>query len=316
MVTFRSEATGSGVIIVAHHLVIKRLFDRERSKRSMKIVLLGSASLSLQQGLSESLAGRYEIIFANHWSIEECREAFGWNFDRYIQFGGYPAAAELIKDISRWQNFIKNSIIEPVLGRDILGLTSIRKPALFRQTFELIMAYPAQEISLQKILGQLQEHGNVTTIKHYLNLFEGAYLIKVLQKYSGSAITKKGSSPKIVPLNSALVHAFQQPQPRNDNPEWYGRVFEAVVGAHLNQMDDHLYYWRKGNYEVDFILESTSRKKLYAIEVKSGRRKNTQGLSQFVKKYGKKAIPIIIDHSNIEEFLSNTDIETVLDRVT
>ena len=233
----RAEQKGPGTLLVIDEVqkipqwsdVVKYLFDRDR--RRLKVVLLGSASLSLQRGLSESLAGRFELIHANHWNLRECQIAFGWSLVEYLKFGGYPAAGELIGDIPRWRNFIRNSIVEPVLFKDILGLSSVAKPALFRQTFELAMAYPAREISLQKMLGQLQESGNVTTIKHYLELLEGAFLIKTLQKYTGSEVKKRASSPKIVPLNSGLVHAFQNPGDVDSKPEWRGRIFEAAVGA-------------------------------------------------------------------------------------
>jgi len=162
-------------------------------------------------------------------------------------------------------------------------LTTVNKPALFRQTFELAMSYPAQEISLQKLLGQLQESGNVTTIKHYLELFEGVFLLKTLQKYTGSAVKKKGSSPKIVPLNTALCHAFKSPQSFDSDRNWRGRIFEAAVGAALTRTKGKLYYWREGKYEVDFVLELEG--KLYALEVKSGRKRTYRGLEKFIQKY-------------------------------
>jgi predicted AAA+ superfamily ATPase len=272
--------------------VIKYLFDQDRASRELKVVLLGSASLALQKGLGESLAGRYEVIPANHWSLDECKQAFNWNLEDFLKFGGYPAAAELSQDIDRWQSYVRNSIIEPVLIRDILGLTIVNKPALFRQTFELAMSYPAQEISLQKLLGQLQESGNVTTIKHYLELFEGAFLLKTLQKYTGSEIKKRGSSPKIIPLNTALCHAFRSPQIVDSDPDWRGRIFEAAVGAALTRTKGKLYYWREGRYEVDFVLELEG--KLYALEVKSGRKRRSRGLEKFIQRYSG-SIPIIID---------------------
>jgi predicted AAA+ superfamily ATPase len=272
--------------------VIKYLFDQNRASRTLKIVLLGSASLTLQKGLAESLAGRYEIIPANHWNLHECRQAFNWDIDNFLKFGGYPAAAELSSDLERWQNYVRNSIIEPVLIRDILGLTTVNKPALFRQTFELAMSYPAQEISLQKLLGQLQESGNVTTIKHYLELFEGAFLLKTLQKYTGSAVKKRGSSPKIIPLNTALCHAFRSPQSFDADRDWRGRIFEAAVGAALARTKGKLYYWREGKYEVDFVLELEGR--LYALEVKSGRKRTSRGLEKFIQKYPG-SIPMHID---------------------
>ena len=289
--------------------VIKFLFDEDRASRKLKIVLLGSASLSLQKGLGESLAGRYEIVPANHWGLGECRQAFNWGLDDFLKFGGYPAAAELSQDVDRWQSYVRNSIIEPVLIRDILGLTNVNKPALFRQTFELAMSYPAQEISLQKLLGQLQESGNVTTIKHYLELFEGAFLLKILQKYTGSEIKKRGSSPKIIPLNTALCHAFKSPLIVDSDPDWRGRIFEAVVGAALTRSKGKLYYWRDGRYEVDFVLELEG--KLYALEVKSGRKRRSRGLEKFIQRYSG-SIPFIIDSSIGERILETEFVDDII----
>jgi predicted AAA+ superfamily ATPase len=271
---------------------VKRLFDEDRASRKLKVVLLGSASLSLQKGLADSLAGRYEVIRADHWNLGECREAFGWNLGQFLAFGGYPAAAELANDVNRWQRFINDSIIEPVLLKDLLSFASINKPALFRQTFMLCLAYPAMEVSLQKMLGQLQESGNVSTIKHYLEIFEGAFLIRTLQKYSGSEVRKRGSSPKIVPLNTALIHAVHDPADVAANPEWFGRVFEAAVGAELYRQADAIYYWRDGKDEVDFVVELKGR--IYAIEIKSGRIRRTSGLARFIQRYPA-STPVIID---------------------
>jgi len=266
---------------------IKILFDAERRKKHLRVLLLGSSSLNLQKGLSESLAGRFELSFAPHWSFAECSAAFGWDFKTYLKFGGYPGAQPFIGDVERWRQYILNSIIEPVLGRDILGQVRIDKPALFRQCFELIAQYPAQEVSLAKLLGQLQDRGNATTIKYYLNLFEQTYLIRSLTKYSGSQLAVRASSPKILILNNALTHAWTSPLRIDIDPVWYGRVFEATLGAQLAQIpNSQLFYWREGNAEVDFVLKTGTH--IYGIEIKSGvRQTTTRGLETFSKKYPK-----------------------------
>jgi predicted AAA+ superfamily ATPase len=284
---------------------VKRLFDEDRESRSMKVVLLGSASLLMQKGMSESLAGRYEVIHAGHWSLPECREAFGWGLTEFLKFGGYPAAAELTGDFSRWRDFINHSIIEPVLLRDLLSLAVVNKPALFRQTFQLCLAYPAMEISLQKLLGQLQESGNVTTIKHYLELFEGAFLIKALQKYSGSELKKRGSSPKIIPLNTALVNARRDSFPLDQDTEWIGRLFECAVGAELCRRYDEVMYWREGGAEVDFIVKT--QRGIVAIEVKSGRVKRMGGLERFCQRY-QDALPLVMDLEKGTRFLDGGEL--------
>lgn len=295
-----ARAKGAGTLLVIDEIqkipgwsqAVKCLFDEDRAARRLKVVLLGSASLTLQKGLADSLAGRYEVLHAGHWSLSECRAAFNWDLNSFLKFGGYPAAAELSADVKRWKDFINHSIIEPVLLKDLLSVVPVHKPALFRQTFLLSLAYPAMEVSLQKMLGQLQESGNVSTIKHYLELFEAAYLIKTLQKYNGSEVRKRGSSPKIIPLNSGLVNARRNPLDVDENPDWFGRIFECAIGAELCRQFDEVFYWRDGNDEVDFVVKSGSR--TFAIEVKSGRIRRTSGLAKFMKRYPE-CLPVVID---------------------
>jgi predicted AAA+ superfamily ATPase len=182
----------------------------------------------------------------------------------------------------------------------LLSLAVVNKPALFRQTFQLCLAYPAMEISLQKLLGQLQESGNVTTIKHYLELFEGAFLIKVLQKYSGSELQKRGSSPKIIPLNTALVNARRDGFSSAQDTEWIGRLFECAVGAELCRRYVEVMYWREGGAEVDFVVKT--QRGIVAIEVKSGRVKRMGGLERFCQRYPD-ALPLVMDLEKGTRFL-------------
>lgn len=266
---------------------IKILFDEERKNQKLKILLLGSSSLNLQKGLSESLAGRFECMFATHWSFGECAEAFGWDFETFLKFGGYPGASPFIEDEERWRQYILQSIIEPVLGKDIMAQQEIRKPALFRQTFEIAIQSPAQILTLHKIMGQLQDRGNVTTIKNYLELLEKCFLIRCLSKYSGSTISAKASSPKIIVMNTALLHAYQSVARLKNDPAWYGFVFESLVGSFLAQIPGHqLYYWREGIYEVDFVLKGPEG--IRAIEIKSGlKAPHSKGLEEFSKRHKK-----------------------------
>lgn len=275
---------------VAHWSVeVKRLWDEDtRLKNNLHVVILGSSSLLIQKGLDESLGGRFEIIRFPHWSWMECHAAFGWNLNQYIYFGGYPGSAPLIQEESRWAQYIRDSLIETAISKDILLLHRVEKPALLRQLFVLACDYAGQILSYQKMLGQLAEAGNTTTLAHYQRLLESAYLILGVPKWSGGKIRQRGSSPKWVPLNTALISAlasrgFQEIQ--KDSTSW-GRLFEVVVGAHLaNQMNFFgfdLYYWREGNEEVDFVLKKG--KTVIAIEVKSGKpRTYPSGLSDFAK---------------------------------
>ena len=159
--------------------VVKRLWDEDTAKRvSLKCVLLGSSPLLVQRGLTESLAGRFEILHVTHWSFAEMRDAFGWDVDQYVYFGGYPGAAALIEDRQRWARYIVESLIETTLSRDILLMTRVDKPALLRRLFLLGCDYSGQILSYQKMLGQLQDAGNTTTLAHYLELLAGAGMLK------------------------------------------------------------------------------------------------------------------------------------------
>jgi predicted AAA+ superfamily ATPase len=280
---------------------IKALWDGEKRRKNgtFRLLLLGSSSLSLQKGLEESLTGRFETIHVPHWSYEESHSFFNYSLDDYLLYGGYPESNRFFGDFKRWQTYLKSSIIETVIGKDILQLASVRKPALFRQAFELISAYPAQEISYTKLLGQLQDRGNTDLVKHYIELFEGAFLFTAIHKVSGSAVRQKSSSPKIFPLCPAL-YSYRLNGKELMDPEVRGRVFEAAVGSELTKLPGELFYWRDTrNAEVDFVYKNGSE--LWAVEVKSGRRKSARGLQEFQTHYPK-AKPLFIHPENFASF--------------
>ncbi len=270
---------------------VKRLWDEDvRQGNNLQVVLLGSSALLIQKGLNESLAGRFEIIRLSHWSWKECRNCFNWPLDKFIYFGGYPGAATIIEDEKRWAQYIRDSLIETAISKDILLLNRVEKPALLRQLFVLACEYGGQILSYQKLLGQLSDAGNTTTLAHYQKLLESAYLMRGLPKWSGGALRRRSSSPKWLPLNTALMTALANRsfEEWRLEPNAWGRLLEVAVGAYLvndaSQYGVDVYYWRKGNYEVDFVL--AKGKKIVAIEAKSGKRHTSlSGLSAFTKKY-------------------------------
>jgi predicted AAA+ superfamily ATPase len=275
-------------------------------------VLLGSASWSIQEGLGDTLAGRFEITRAYHWTFSECKQLFGWDLRQFLKFGGYPVPAQFIDDKKRWQSFIQDAIVEPMLSKDILPLKQISKPSLFRQAFGLAMSYPAQEISIHKMLGQLQESGNSTTLKTYLNMMSSGYALALLEKFSTRPLSKKSSAPKLLPLCSALVHSFVDPDDCDSDPEWLGRVFENSIGAHLCSYFEDVSYWREGNAEVDFVVKLG--KQIVAIEVKSGRKKTTSGLKKF-KEFFPSSKSVLLDYQLGEQFLLASDPKEFISRL-
>lgn len=266
---------------------VKRLWDEDTiGGIPLQVMLLGSSALLMQQGLSESLAGRFEVLPMTHWSFAEMREAFGWDVEQYIVYGGYPGAAVLVNDHERWSHYILESLIEPTLSRDILLMTRVDKPALLRRLFDLGCAYSGQILSYQKMLGQLQDAGNTTTLAHYMDLLYGAGLLVGLQKYSGQRVRQRASSPKLLVLNTALMTASSHrsfTEVRQQSDMW-GRLVESAVGAALaNGLKGtcgELFYWSNRNLEVDFVLCRGDN--VAAIEVKSGSRKaSLSGMAAF-----------------------------------
>lgn len=270
---------------------VKRLWDEDRrSDTQLRVVLLGSAALLVQRGLSESLAGRFELIRAPHWSFAEMRDAFDFSLEEFVYFGGYPGAAGLIEDEPRWAAYLLDSIVETTISRDLLLLTRVDKPALLRSLLRLVCDYSSQIVSYQKLTGQLQDAGNTTTIAHYLDLLAGAGLAIGLEKYSPGKVRQRRSTPKLLALDTALVsatsgHTFAEA--RADTQHW-GRLVETAVGTHLlasRAPRTEVLYWRNRGKEVDFVLQRG--KQLTAIEVKSGRRRDgLPGMSAFEAAHG------------------------------
>ncbi|HSU28436.1 MAG TPA: ATP-binding protein [Chitinophagaceae bacterium] len=288
---------------------IKLLWDTDtRNKRNLKVILLGSSRLLLQQGLTESLAGRFENTYMGHWSFNEMQQAFGWDARQYVWYGGYPGSAELIHDEKRWKAYVRDSLIETSISKDILMLTPVDKPALMKRLFELGCTYSGQILSYTKIMGQLTDAGNTTTLSHYLRLLDTAGLLGGIEKYAKDIIRKRSSSPKFQVHNTALISA------QSDNvfaeaaakPDEWGRMVESAIGAHLlnysRSEDFELYYWRERNDEVDFVIKK--KKKVIGLEVKSGATQSSAGISAFKKQMKPDKI-LLIGNAGIkwEDFL-------------
>ena len=291
--------------------VIKRLWDEDSaSGLPLKVVLLGSSPLLVQKGLTESLAGRFEVIPVTHWAYPEMHEAFGWSLEQYIFFGGYPGSASLIEEHERWARYIIDSLIETTLSRDIFLLTRVDKPALLRRLYQLGCDYSGQILSYQKMLGQLHEAGNTTTLAHYLNLLEGAGLVAGLPKFSGKQVRQRASSPKLQVMNTALMTApspYSLVSAQHDR-EYWGRLVESAIGAYLlnstrgKKID--VFYWLERNQEVDFLIRAG--KDLVGLEVKSGRtRHRLSGMAALTKAFKvKRQLLIGQEGIGLEEFLT------------
>ena len=291
---------------------VKSLWDADRrTGAKVKVLLSGSSSLLLHKGLEDSLMGRFELIRSPHWSYAECRDAFGYSLDDYLYFGGYPGAARLVGDENRWTAYVRDSIIEPTISQDVLALEDVRKPALMRTIFRLGSVYSAQELSYNKMLGQLQDAGNTVTIAHYLDLLDKAGMIAALPKFDAKELTRRRSSPRLMVYDTALMSAVSG-KGRNrilGEGDLRGRMVESSVGASLlaraPEEGFELFWWREGNDEVDFVAQKGAS--LAAVEVKGGAESSQSGMAMFLSRHPE-AKRIIVGGSSagscgLEEFL-------------
>ncbi len=319
----KAEATNKPVLLVLDEVqkatqwseAVKAKWDQRR--HDIRLLILGSSALLIQKGLTESLAGRFFLNRFTHWSFDECAEAFGWNLHEWLYFGGYPGAAVFKEDPIQWKQYINDSLVETVLSKDVLQLHPITKPALMRNLFGLATTFPSQVLSYNKMLGQLQEAGNTTTLAHYLDILSTAFLASGLELFSKGHIRKRGSSPKLILWNNALINGISlrdYDQTCSDSSLW-GRIVENAVGAHLlNKLSGSsvsITYWRKGNDEVDFVLNAGEQ--VVALEVKSGRPGRVSGLDVFRKQYPEAdAVIIGANGISLEEFFSSAPQQLLL----
>ena len=297
---------------------VKKEWDTDTfNDLELRVVILGSSRLLIKDGLTESLTGIYELIRMSHWGYDEMRDAFGFDLEHYIYYGGYPGGAAFVNNERRWKQYMKDSIITPAVEKDILMTKVIYKPHLMKQLFELGCTYSGEEISLTKLLGQLHDAGNVTTLANYLNTLDESRLLCGLQKYANDNARKYNSIPKIMVYNTALLSALSNStfeKTFTDSKVW-GRWVESAIGSYLlnkaDELDYKLYYWRENNNEVDFIIEQN--KQYLAIEVKSGKRTTNNGISLFNAKFHPKHSFIVGSGGlSIEDFLT-LDIESLFE---
>jgi predicted AAA+ superfamily ATPase len=294
---------------------VKREWDADTfSDTNVKVILLGSSRLLIQKGLTESLAGRYELLNVTHWSFGEMRDAFGWSLDQYIYFGGYPGSAPLIGNEERWKDYVRRSLVESSISKDILMMTRVDKPMLLERLFDIGCRYSSQILSLSKVQGELQESGNLTTLSWYLTLLREAGLLSGLEKYAADIIRKRASKPKFQVHNNALLSAggnLSFDELRSSPSEW-GRFVESAVGAHLinRGMESrfNVYYWNRGGYEVDYVIEKGGV--AVGIEVKSGMDSVGRGMAIFNEEFRPRGVFLVgTDGIPLERFLSMNPVD-------
>lgn len=272
--------------------LIKSGFDQvQREDIPLHIVITGSAALDVGAGVRETMAGRFEKTVLSQWSPRDMAKAFDLQrddaIDFYVRFGSFPGGIGFLSDLPRWRSYIRDSIVEPAIGRDLLMLEPVRKPALVRQVFAVCTGHPAEIMSLGKIAGAVSDRGTLETIAHYLQLLEQAYLISTIRKHSSRELRRRASPPKLIVLNNAfLASAAQQDPPTHaSSPELWGRWVENACLAFAIANDQSVAYWREEPLEVDAVISGSWGK--WAVEVKTGpcTARDLAGLLEFCRRW-------------------------------
>ena len=302
-----AAAPGSAVLLVdeVQHAPrwaarLKADWDRVRRRRlPIHVVATGSSALGIDAGSRESLAGRFERLTLAHWSARSLAEAFDLDpesaAEEVVRRGAYPGAFAFIDEPRRWAAYVRDAIVEPAIGRDILGLATVRRPALLRQVFSVAASSPAQVVSLQKLQGQLQDRGALETLAHYLALLEDAYLVAALPKHVSRPARRRAAPPKLVPLSNALC-AVVDPRgipDREGDPERFGAWVENACLAHAWHAGQHVAYWRESPLEVDAVLDGSWGR--WALEVKTGPfgARDLEGVFEFTRRF-KRYRPLLV----------------------
>ena len=315
---------GTAVLLLdeVHHLSdwagrLKGEWDRARRRRiNIHVVATGSSALRVATGSRESLAGRFERLTLSHWPAIALADAFHLSpreaAHDLVRFGSYPGAVEFQRDFARWRAYVRDAIIGPAIGRDVLALGVVRRPALLRQVFAIAAALPAQIVSLQKMLGQLQDSGALETVAHYLALLQDAYLIAPIEKHSPQIHRRRASPPKLVVLNNALLsasHPNGAPDPARE-PERFGVWVENACLAFAINQGQQVLYWREEPLETDAVCDGSWGK--LAVEVKTGRFdvQALRGLLEFCRR-NPAFKPLVITAPGDEETARRHGIESI-----
>lgn len=288
---------------------VKREWETDTfNKTNVKAILISSASHLIQKGLTESLVGKFESMLIPHWSYREMKEEFGWSPEEYMWFGGYPGGIKFMENESAWKRYIKTSVIDTSISKDILLQIRIDRPSLLRKLFETGSLHSSYVLSLTQVQEGLTERGNLSTLSNYLGLLESTFLMTGLDKYTGERNRKRSSKPKFQLFNNGLFSAQSDKtfHEAKSDPQLWGHVFESAVGTHLLNSsyteDFDLYYWFEKRMEVDFIVEKDNR--MIVIEVKYDKNAPETGLDLFTYKFDPKSIYTVGEGGiPIEEFL-------------
>ncbi len=279
---------------------VKIIYDRYPKT---KIFLSGSASVNLQKGVKESLAGRVFEFEFTPLSFREFLEWKGIKIDKgkldfyrkelkllvkeYLLKGGFPEIVEE-KDREIIRRYLKSAVLDKIIGQDLPSEFGLRDPELLKALTENFFSQPGMILNYDKLASDFQR--SKTTIINYVFYLKYALLLRELKNFRPSLRVASRKGKKIYPYNPAFCFIYLLEGAK------FEKVLETAVAAFLGAE----YYYRN-RFEVDFVLKRDGQ--IIPVEVKSGKAEPSQ-IEKFLRKFKAK-----------QGFVITEDYETEWDKI-
>jgi hypothetical protein len=269
---------------------------------NLKFFVSGSSSLLLSKEAMEKLAGRFFFLELKPLTFPEFLEMKGIrkdeletfsrrieaHFSDYLRKSGFP-------EIVEWENelkiteYIKNSVIDRVVMRDIPFVFKSRDMILLDNIIRFILSNPGAIININSISKNWGK--SKITISNYLKFLETSLLVRSLSNFRPSFLSSSRKLKKFYPATTSLIFSHS----RENFERNLGSVLETYVVNALNAR----YYFREGKKEIDIILED---KEILPVEVKENvNEEDLNGFSKLIDYIDAKKGKIITFSQRIEK---------------
>mgnify|MGYP003564828812 CR=1 FL=1 len=241
----------------------------DRNERNSQFLILGSASRDLIRQSSETLAGRISYCELTPFLLNESNSIPDSTFNDYWLRGGYPRA--LLASDNQVSVVWKNDFLRTFIERDVLQI----KPGLSSQSVNRLLQMTAHiqgnTINYTSIGNSLSLSDN--TVKHYLDLLEGAFIVRILEPLHTNLKKRLIKSPKVYIRDSGLLHTLLGIESFDTllghpifGSSWESVVIENILAYMKPSVSSSFYRTAKGE-EMDLILEQGQKR--IAIECKA-----------------------------------------------
>ncbi len=259
---------------------VKRIYD---TFKNIKIIISGSESLFIKKRSKETLAGRIfefkveplsfreflEFKNAKFKPIELYEKKLFKLFNEFILTQGFPELVG-IKDRDIIKKYVKESIVEKVIYKDIPTLFKIKDVTIIESLLNILMEEPGQIIEISDLAKELKISRQA--LSNYFNYLEESFLVRKLYNFSTNRRKIERKLKKYYPTVISVNLLFKGDELSKS------RVFEWLL---VNQLKAEFFWRDPYKNEVDVVLVD---KKPIPIEIKYGKI-DTKGILAFMHKF-------------------------------